>query len=97
MRNYNKLPYTYEGADACWEENIISLGQVIPCFFMDPKIHSRLHKNPSIIPILNSISPIYIQTLTHSMEQSPSWEVNRFSASQEIPRILWKPKVHYRI
>ena len=34
---------------------------------------------------------------TYSMEQSPSWEVNRFSASQEISRILRKPKVHYRI
>jgi len=30
------------------------------------------------------------------MEQSPSWEANWFSASQEIPRILWNPKVHYR-
>ena len=35
--------------------------------------------------------------LTYSLEKSPSWEANRFAASQEIPRILWNPKVHYRI
>ena len=35
--------------------------------------------------------------LTFSMHQSPSWEANRFPASQEIPRILRNPKVHYRI
>ena len=35
--------------------------------------------------------------LTHSMEQSPSAEADRFSASQEIPHILWNTKVHYRI
>jgi hypothetical protein len=34
--------------------------------------------------------------LTYSMEQSPSWEANRFCDNQEIPCNLWNPKVHYR-
>ena len=29
------------------------------------------------------------------MEQKPSWEANRSSATQEIPCILWNQKVHY--
>jgi hypothetical protein len=35
--------------------------------------------------------------ITYFVEQSPSWEANQFVASQEIPCILWNPKVHYRI
>ena len=36
------------------------------------------------------------QILIYSMVQSPSWAANWFAASQEIPRISWNPKVHYR-
>jgi hypothetical protein len=32
---------------------------------------------------------------TNSMKQSPSWEVNSYSASQEAPHLLWNLKVHY--
>jgi hypothetical protein len=30
------------------------------------------------------------------MEQSPSWDANRFSASKEISPILWKSNVNFR-
>jgi hypothetical protein len=47
---------------------------------------------------LEQITP-YLLTylLTYSTQHSPSWEANRFAASQEIPRILSKTKVHYGI
>jgi hypothetical protein len=38
-----------------------------------------------------------INKLTNFMEQSPSWEANKFSGSQEISHILWNPEVRHRI
>ena len=34
---------------------------------------------------------------TNTMEQSSSWAARRSWVSQETPRTLWHPKVHYRI
>jgi len=52
----------------------------------------------SVIIILTCLLDFLLTCLpSYSMEQSPSWKTNRAWASQEIPRILWNPKVHYRI
>ena len=48
------------------------------------------------LPLLITMTSV-MALLTYYMEQSPSWEANRFSASREIPRILWNLKDHYRI
>ena len=45
------------------------------------------------------IAPVlpFTYLLIHSMEQSPSFEANRFAACQEIPRGIWNPNVFYRV
>ena len=56
--------------------------ELVECWLNGPKVKNRM---------------VYSILLTYSMEQSPSWEANQFAVSREIPRILWNPKVHYRI
>jgi hypothetical protein len=48
------------------------------------------------VTIYNYIQEELIK-LTYSTEQGPSWEANSHSASQEIPRLLWNPKVRFHV
>ena len=64
-----------------------------PNLYMRARTHTHTHTHTHTYIYIY----IYIYIFTYSIVQSPSWEANWFAASQEIPRILWNPKVHYRI
>jgi hypothetical protein len=50
-----------------------------------------------LVTKVHTRKPYYaIYLFTYSIEQRLSWEANRFVSIQEIPRISWNSKAHYR-
>ena len=80
-----------------WDTELISYKE--PCLFEFPTgVNSKVtvFRDAGSLPHFTGTC-VLLYLLTYSTEPSPSWEANRFSAGQEIPRILWNPKVRYRI
>jgi hypothetical protein len=75
-----------------------SYSQEIPHILQNTNVHYRIHKSLPLVLILSRVYPIHsthpislrsiINQPTNSMKQSPSWEANTHSASQEIIHIL---------
>jgi len=79
---------------------IISLALLI-CTLISHKIgYAKVSRNwvarESLFRAFKRIFRMKVLLTPYSMTQSPSWEADWFSASQEILRILWNQKIHYR-
>jgi hypothetical protein len=54
-------------------------------------------RSPSVYTLLPTQETNFQSFLNNFMEQSSSCEVHSSSASKDIPRILWNPKVPYLV
>ena len=60
-----------------------------------PPTHSCISQYNFTLTYLFTYILTYL--LIYYMEQSPSWEANKFSANHEIPQILCNQKIHYHV
>ena len=64
-------------------------------------IHNLVHEVGFLCVVnfiqYDALCTLHTHLLHYCMEQCPSWESKMSSASQDISRNLWNPKVHYRI
>jgi len=58
---------------------------------LEERKREQLHRNSE------NHTQNYMVPLPRIQQQSPSWEANSSTASQEIPRILWNQNVHCRV
>ena len=54
--------YLLQGAQSPREANRLSASQEIPSVLWNPKVHSRIHKCPPLVPILSQINPVHTPT-----------------------------------
>ena len=62
----------------------------VSCFLDNITLNDRLTYLSSTYLLTHLLT--YLLLTNYSIQQSTSWKANRFSASQEIPHILWNPK-----
>ena len=70
----------------CWDCHILSGETTLVKLLV---VLSVMWTQSSTVRVFSSLHVLPHLLLTSSMEQSPSWEANRSSASHKIPGILW--------
>jgi hypothetical protein len=71
--------------------------QTSSCLYQHIKRVVKFTTPRNLIWHIRDLTAILTYLVTNYMEQNNFSEANNHSASQEIPRLLWKPKVLYRV
>jgi hypothetical protein len=108
--SFFKATFQFPKANSCtnsmkknpsWKANSHSASQNFPCLLCNPKVRYRVHKSPSIVPILDQMHPahtfppyfpkIYSESLKgrgHSARPQRRWEAKDTKCwSQNLNRI----------